>query len=243
MFRDWPDFPAVQGLAFGEGGLAQVAGPGVGRVPALPELDRTPDDTANWFWGPEAPGPSGSALCGWAGCFLTRGTHVLETVCHTRFPWDQRDGPLPQGRCLLARARRWPVVWGEGTLGCGPRQPSASGDLSLVCEKEGQPWGTELAVTGVFVVSATGPIQRYFCVFHFTVPPGWAPSNVSSGSKRKCFVTRYLWEILGFRKRAGLPSSLLRPLGAWKAAVKTPQAVCPSIQAPFPVGGEGITAV
>ena len=135
--------------------MAQVAGPGVGRVPALPELDRTPDDTANWFWGPEAPGPSGSALCGWAGCFLIRGTHVLETVCHTRFPWDQRDGPLPQGRCLLARARRWPVVWGEGTLGCGPRQPSASGDLSLVCEKEGQPWGTELAVTGVFVVSAT----------------------------------------------------------------------------------------
>ena len=57
MFRDWPDFPAVQGLAFGEGGLAQVAGPGVGRVPALPELDRTPDDTANWFWGPGAPRP------------------------------------------------------------------------------------------------------------------------------------------------------------------------------------------
>ena len=157
MFRDRPDFPAVQGLAFGEGGLAQVAGPGVGRVPALPELDRTPDDTANWFWGPEAPGPSGSALCGWAGCFLIRGTHVLETVCHTRFPWDQRDGPLPQGRCLLARARRWPVVWGEGTLGCGPRQPSASGDLSLVCEKEGQPWGTELAVTGVFVRSLRRP--------------------------------------------------------------------------------------
>lgn len=198
----------------------------------------------NQLWGSVAwvlvsGGHPGRALCWWMGCFLISvdpcpggfGSFVSWLVCCTRFPCHQMKKSPPQGRHLLAAARRRPVVW--DTRGVAPGGPQPPRTSVLFVKKSGGAGGSGghrqcAGIPGALAGSLlTRPVQCYFCVFHFTLSPGRCFLKcVTWANTTQCFVIRDIWEVLGLGSELGsCAAGLLR---AFKM-VTTRQAVFPGV--------------